>query len=300
MIDDSVALPRWLQLASELGGVIGRSTRPICFILGAGCSISSGAPTTATVEEAFRSATAARFVGVDFRKAIHTMPESEKQDVLRPLFADVSLGPGYLALAALGRHWKVLAVNLNWDKALANACRQIGVNHTSFDLNKSIDEWPSIDGPGVYDVHVHGIIGHECRYGHLETLSFTPDQERWLMQHGLANTTAILGVSLVDETDFSQLFMHRSRLVDPVRPPSSQWFFLRGADNATGLDRLRRINVQVQPFTYECAPDIDFDLVATVAADRALALARKYSSPIEGIKGWPDDNFPFSVATSDQ
>jgi hypothetical protein len=273
-MEGDVPLPHWLELAGELGGVIGRSSRPVCFILGAGCSLSSGAPTTTTVERAFRDATAARFRGIELRKAIHVMPEQEKQDILRPLFAEVTYGPGYLAISALGRYRTVLTLNLNWDKALANACRRIGVELVSFDFNEPIDSWPSFSGPGVYDVHVHGIIGDQCRYGHLETLNFTTQQETWLIERGLVNTTVILGASLANETDFTQLFIHRSHLVDTVRPPSSQWFFLRSSDVELelGLDKLRRINVQIQPFTYECAPDVDFDIVATVAVDRALAL----------------------------
>jgi hypothetical protein len=203
------------------------------------------------------------------------MPENEKQDILRPLFADVTYGPGYLAIAALGRYWTVLTLNLNWDKALANACDRTGIEYISFDLEQPVDEWPQISGPCVYDVHVHGIIGTECRYGHLETLNFTAEQEKWLLEHGLANTTVILGASLVDETNFSQLFMRRARQVDPIRPPSSQWFFLRNNGSEAGASRLRRVNIQTQPFTYECTPDIDFDIVTTIIADRALALVRQ-------------------------
>jgi hypothetical protein len=259
-------------MASELGGVIGRSRRPVCFILGAGCSLSSGAPPTATVHQAFAAATSVRFGGIDLRDALHTMPEQEKQDILAPLFADVKPGPGYSALAALARHRSLLVINLNWDMALALACERSGVQCDMRDIRDLLKDPPSASDTGVIDVHVHGIIGRECRYGRLETLVFSDQEAMWMLEHGLANTSVIIGAALAFETDFTELFARWARSSDGQRPTASQWFFMRGQPEDSAEDRLRRSNVHAQPFTYVREPDVDFDMVATLLVDRALGM----------------------------
>src|SRR5665213_441353 len=47
----------WHALASEVGRKIGRSPRPVAFLLGAGASLSSGGPDTTEVTNAFEAAT---------------------------------------------------------------------------------------------------------------------------------------------------------------------------------------------------------------------------------------------------
>lgn len=257
-------------MACELGGVIGRSSRPTCFILGAGCSLSSGAPTTDLIHQALDDATKTRFEGLDLRRALHVIPEPEKQDILAPLFADVRPARGYLAMAALARHRLITVINLNWDDALTMACEQVGVPHATTDINRltAKKQLPSLE-TGIINVHVHGIIGQECRYGVLETLTFSQIQTSWLLQNGLANTTVVIGASLHDETDFTVLFSEGAASTSS-RPPASQWFFLRGAEADKPEDRLRQANVRLQAFTYVRDPDIDFDTAVILITDRAV------------------------------
>jgi len=215
-----------MRLASELGGVIGRSGKPTCFVVGAGCSLSSGAPSTAAVHQALADATSVRFEGLDLRQALHTLPETEKQDILAPLFADISFSPGYIALASLARRRRILVLNLNWDTALSNACERVGVEYITEDIEDIPGKLPALGDTGLLDIHVHGIIGRQCRYGLIETLSFKESQHKWLLENGLANTTVIIGAEMTYETDFSQLFGEQP--YNSRRPAVSQWFFVRG------------------------------------------------------------------------
>jgi hypothetical protein len=264
-----------MRMAAELGGTIGRSQRPTCFILGAGCSISSGAPSTRDVHQALLDATSVRFEGLELRDVLHRLPEAEKQDILSPLFATVRPASGYMALAALARHRPLTVLNLNWDTALIQACQRLGVPYKFCDV-KELTELASeafiAFEAGLVDIHMHGIIGQECRYGRLETLVFDDDQASWLLAHGFAYTTVIIGASLVDETDFTILFDRWTRHGAGRSPTVSQWFFMRAATEEDARDRLRRSNVQAQPFTYIRDPDIDFDKVATLITDRAIGV----------------------------
>lgn len=270
---------RWRELARELGGVIGRSHRPICFLLGAGASLSSGGPTTKQVAEAFAGATGARFQGLDLMRMIQTLPEHEKQDILAPLFSDVRPGPGYLSLAALAKHRRIIVLNLNWDDALAQACSRQAVVCRQFDIASPPGTWPpDIDAspdPCLYDVHIHGILGVECRYGTLETLLFAREAENYLVKNGLQNTMVCIGAYLNNENDLPQLFQARMRAGDPVRPASQHWYFVRGDAVLGPEDRMRQTMTFASPVTYVRAPDIDFDHVATLLVDAALSIISK-------------------------
>jgi len=272
---DVTELQRWRDLARELGGVIRRSQRPTCFLLGAGASLSSGCPTTSQVEEAFRAATGARFQGLDRMRMIQTLPESEKQDILAPLFSGVRPGPGYLALAALAKHRRIIVLNLNWDDALAQACHRTGTCIKPFDITSEPDTWPpsftASPDPCLYDVHLHGILGTECRYGTLETLSFRAEAQAYLVENGLQNTTVCIGASLNNENDLPELFRASMHAGDPARPSSQHWYFIRGALTPGPEDRMRQAITQASPITYVRGPDVDFDRVVTLIVDSALS-----------------------------
>ncbi|WUJ69947.1 hypothetical protein OG809_33220 [Kribbella soli] len=257
-------------MARELGGAVGRSSKPVCFILGAGCSLTSDAPSTKAVDEALRDATSARFDGMELRDALHVMPEHEKQDILRPLFARVRPARGYLALAALAKHRLVTVLNLNWDDALTQACEQAHARCEVRDIRQLEPDWPGDMNSGLINLHVHGMVGDECRYGRIETLSFTAPETEWLLTHGLAYTTVIIGASMEDETDFTGVFDKWAEANGNRRPTASQWFFSRSARDEGPADRLRSTNVRTQAFTNVREPGVDFDTIATLITDRAL------------------------------
>lgn len=265
---------RWRKLAVELGGVIGRSNRPVCLLLGAGASLSSGCPTTGEVFATFEEATQARFDGMDLMRAIQTIPEHERQDCLRPLFADAVPSSGYLALATLAQYRRVIVLNLNWDDMFIQACHRVGAAVAAFDIASDPGTWVSAtqSETGVVDIHLHGIVGEECRFGTLETLSFPSEAERFLVENGLRQTTVCLGASINGENDLPGLFRQHLIRSDPMRPTSQHWYFVRGAANFDANDRLRQALTRASSLTYISDTDIDFDEVATLMVDRALAL----------------------------
>ena len=108
--------------------------------------------------------------------SIGLLDEEEKQLVLAPLFRDILPGAGYHALASLAAYRQVIVLNLNWDSAMAQAARQRGVLLSTFDIKSDPATWPSFDdaaAPGLHDIHLHGLLGDVCRFGTLETLSFS-------------------------------------------------------------------------------------------------------------------------------
>jgi hypothetical protein len=239
--------------------------------------MSSGGPTTQEITAAFEDATRVRLAGTELMRVVQTLPELEKQDILRPLFCDIRPGPGYLALAALAARWKVVVLNLNWDRAAAAAAAESGVLQACFDIQDDPSGWPDItSGPaGLYDVHLHGIIGDSSRFGTLETLSFSADAETFLVEQGLAHTTACIGASLNNENDLPQVFRRRVQSGDPTRLSSQHWYFVRGSEGIFAEDRVRQAITHGSLFTYVKGPDIDFDAVATLMADSALATVKE-------------------------
>ncbi|MFB8282779.1 hypothetical protein [Nocardia colli] len=223
---------------------------------------------------AFDLATQARFDGMDLMRAIQTIPEHERQDCLRPLFANTMPSPGYMALATLALHRRVIVLNLNWDNLVSQACHRVGAGVATFDIASDPGSWVSASqsNTGVVDIHLHGLIGEDCRFGTLETLSFSPQAERFLVDNGLQQTTACLGASINGENDLPSLFRQHMIDRDPMRPTSQHWYFVRSAVSPGADDRLRQALTSASSLTYVSDVDIDFDDVATLMVDSALAL----------------------------
>lgn len=258
-------------MARELGMAIGRSDRPVCFLLGAGASLSSGAPATSTVVEAFAEATNLRFEGMDFMTAVSLLEEREKQEILAPLFEGITPAGGYHAIASIAAYVPVVVLNLNWDDALAQAAAAKGVLIASFDITASSTSWPDPASRehGVVDIHLHGILGEQCRFGTLETLTFEAEAAEYLVTHGLDQTMVCLGASLNSENDLPAVFRSHVAKRQHSSPPP-HWYFVRGKDVVDGQDRLRQNLFQAPLMTSAKGEDIDFDLVATLVADAAL------------------------------
>lgn len=250
---------------------IGRSDRPVCFLLGAGASISSGGPTTTAVVEAFTEATERRFEGMDLMRAVGLLEEREKQEILAPLFEGVTPAGGYHAIAAIAFYIPVVVLNLNWDDAMAQAAEAKRVLRASFDIVTDPPTWPNLttQEPGLVDIHLHGTIGDACRFGTLETLTFEPPATEYIIAHGLDQTMACLGASLNGENDLPSLFRHHLRKRRGITS-SPHWYFLRGEDAVDGQDRLRQGLFDAPLLTSAKGEDVDFDVVAALIADAAL------------------------------
>lgn len=270
---------RWLDLAREVGSKIGRLEDPVAFLLGAGASFSSGGPTTTAVVEAFRRAAGARLDGTDLMNSISQLDEREKQAILSPLFRSVTPGAGYHALASLAAYRKVFVLNLNWDEAMADAGRAKGLLRGSFDLADDPASWPSLGDqsePGLYDIHLHGRLGEECRFARLETLRFS-DEERGLLMQCLDGLMVSIGASLAGELDLPAVFKAHQAQRDSTKA-NDHWYFLRGEDSEDGTDRYRKAVTYASPWTTAKDPALDFDRVAVTIVDAAIAVATEARS----------------------
>jgi hypothetical protein len=287
----------WRGAAIDLAGAVARSSRPVSFVLGAGCSLSSGTPPTAVVHAAFEDATRGRRGSAEVRDLLHLIPEAEKQDILRPLFANATPYIGYLSLAALGRRRRMHILNLNWDTLLEQACDQLAVPYVSFDFNdrslwREVDRLPPESG--ILIVHPHGILGDECRYETLATLRFDDDQKNYISAHFLAYTTVIVGASVTNDTDLHELLLAQPRPMSG-RPAASQWYFGR-PDATDQQESVRRVLLPGAALTYHTEPDVDFDqlIVTVLEQERGASWERLRQSrtsaglPILDQVAWPD------------
>jgi hypothetical protein len=103
----------WESVLNDLVVALAGSDGPLVFVLGAGCSISSGGPTTIAafrhLDEGLQRLTAAQ------RSFASSQSPAEKRARLEPAFAKFSPGIGYMLLASLARSRKVYVINFNWD-----------------------------------------------------------------------------------------------------------------------------------------------------------------------------------------
>ena len=89
----------FFSFRAELARSLAGEDSPITFVLGAGASTSSGAPTSAEVADTLRRGTRVR-LGNDPHHNLHEIVDDEVRSLLAPLFSDVSPGVGYRLLAA--------------------------------------------------------------------------------------------------------------------------------------------------------------------------------------------------------
>lgn len=217
---------QFVAFSRDLGRVVAGHNRPLTFVLGAGASLSSGAPSTPQVHERFAAITDGRFDG-RIRERFHELRRPEIRDLLRPLFAEVVPDVGYRILVSLARERRINVVSLNWDDAVEKACASVGVDFASFDPLVEPDhatkaaELPA--DRGVLIVHAHGTVGEDPRYGVRDTL---PDHsEIWaaiapLLEH----EKIICGASLQGDLDVSYVI---ERLDNDDRDGAATWLFLR-------------------------------------------------------------------------
>jgi hypothetical protein len=240
----------------DLAASIRRSRRPVTFLIGAGASISSGAPATAEVEAAFAPLQQGRYAGQDLRAVLHTLPKAEKQDILAPLFAGVRPNVGYRALAALAMHKPVIVLNLNWDGALSDAAAMVGTKEHCRDI-QDIDPLapPVLGATGLLNLHLHGILGGDCRFGTLETLTFPEPLSSYLVDQCLRQMVVIVGASLRAETDLPGVFASAQQ----SGAAGTVWYFGR-PEAAARTARAHRMTITGSPFThFDDIPGFDFD-----------------------------------------
>jgi hypothetical protein len=246
----------------DLAIAIAKNLRPLTFVLGAGASLSSGAPATPLVHTKLVEATEGRFEG-RVREFLHELTLREVREHLLPLFEHVVPDVGYRLMAALGRQRRINAIVLNWDDALEQACRATGTPYAFFDPLRDGDiaakEAELPDGRGVLIVHVHGTL-RDARYAFLDTLPDHP--EIWatiapLLQHD----TIICGASLSGDLDVAHVMQ---RLQNSGRDDAATWLYVRpGGDPPP---------VPIPPaWQVVESQQVDFDDLMIMLAEEALA-----------------------------
>ena len=220
--------------------------------------------------DALAGATSGRLRASKVLALVDRIGEREKQNILRDLFSEAKPHIGYLSLAAIGRHRRVVVANLNWDPLVSDACAQLGVPCQSFDLADE-QHWPSISelpaDSGVVVVHFHGQLGSRSRIATLETLSFTSQQEQFLVELVWSNPTVIIGTSLVDDTDLEAMFGRLGMKADHTAP---RWLFVRhGEDLPLAWTSRAAEHLSQWPLNCVASEHVDFDeLMLTILAEQ--------------------------------
>jgi hypothetical protein len=246
----------------DLGHAVVAHTRPMTLVLGAGSSLSSGAPTTPMMHKRLADATDGRFKG-QLREHLHELVRREVRDLLLPLFSDVLPDVGYRLLGALGRTRRINVITLNWDTAAELGCDAAGVRHESFDPLRSdgtlaTHEAKLPPNAGVLIVHVHGTIHDDARYGVLDTLPNHPQILDAIMPL-LVHDTIVCGASLQGDLDVADV-LQRLRTAD--RDDAAVWLFSRGAQPLVEPPASwRRVE----------GDDVDFDDLMIRLAEEVLA-----------------------------
>lgn len=235
----------WLDLAHTIPHDIGKG--PINFVLGAGASMSSGGPSLARLERRWMDSNPAAYPN---RRAllekISKRNDAQKINPIATLFDSIHPYIGYYALASLARERPIFVLNLNWDRALEQACLAIGVkfHHLTVDRDGDLiftakvgEKEDRVTGgdfkkgppvlevppaPGVYCLQVHGRFDDEMsgiRIGTYDTLQFTPVVKRTIIGKFFCHPTIVVGASLEGEFDIVDMLIQLTQ--EPTMLPRS-------------------------------------------------------------------------------
>jgi len=224
----------WLTLVDVIAGHT-LDNAPLTFVLGAGASVTSAAPSSARVERTWMDSNTTDFPDRKSLLAeIGLRGDVEKINPLKHLFKPVSPFIGYHCLAALGHDRPIFVLNLNWDDALEQACQAVSVPFHHVTLNRDdelVFEHRRDDGEvhfagieesdlwekgllagdpsaGVYCFHLHGRLDNRVsgiRFGVYDTLKFSPSVKKLITTRFFAHPTVVTGASLQGEYDVVDL-----------------------------------------------------------------------------------------------
>lgn len=310
--------PHWLTYAPEVMLGIGvdqaaeKAPSPLCFLIGAGASHSSGGPPTGAI------------IGECRRRRTNVFPDEEavyenfseltpreRDRLIRPLFQEMTPYVGYRCMAAMARHRPVFVVNLNWDNCVGLAAEKVGVPFERFDLRNVEKGLKSIAktekrGKGIVCAHVHGYLDagqagtaarpdadaeHGIRFARPETSSFLP-QEVTVLGRLLSNPTIVVGTSLVGSPDAHQMLQALLPAApdQPTTVADAQveplWVFERGAPaRAPGFGS--RITVALSNAllargskdNFISNSNVDFDMLLTTLRAEELGLRWPHGEP---------------------
>jgi len=277
----------WINRAGSAAKYVARKNiDTVTVFLGAGASISSGAPTTGTVKKALFEADEDKFGGDigEVSEKLHTVSKEIVKHTIEPLFDEVHPHLGYLSLAALSRHVRVLIVNLNWDSAVEDACEQVGMDQGKYaslvldDGVEKIKEHLENTDYRLVNLHLHGRLRPkrgEIKFGRRETLSFAEEQEKLVWSEFLSHPTIVVGASLQGEYDVSRLLGEASAKAGDSNAPF--WLFSRQAERTEepeDRDVRKLLERHESESNFAGDPYVDFDRLMVslleASADRHL------------------------------
>jgi hypothetical protein len=264
-LPDPLWTPAWWAPVADLAAALRGNDDSLTFVLGAGTSLSSGAPSTAEVEAALVSA-ATRIPPGELRKWLHEIADHDKRIALEPIFAQLRPYVGYRCLAALARSRRVVVINLNWDPLVTMACDLLSVPWVAYDIGDRA-QWDASAtlpaGRGVVDVHLHGRAADKPRFGFAETLGFRTEELEHLRSLHQGARRVYLGVSLEDDHDVVELL----RGLDDGHS-ATVWAFFRDPqkqDTAETARRLAKLGARAPVLCQ--SEDVDFDHVLLALVD---------------------------------
>ncbi len=291
---------RWLDALRDVLAVL--DGEALTLLIGAGASLSSGAPTTQEVFRAFNARYPARLPDTEaLRHRSHTITNTEKLNAIAPLFARNVPFVGYRCLAAVAESKRVYVLNLNWDSAVEDACKAVGVPCVGVSAEDKRAEYGRLlnilpPGKGVFCLHLHGSIKERSaiKIGTLETNAFSKKLTRFLKKHAVPHPFVAIGTTIAGDLDVVSLFRERvSSLRDIDDTPA--WLFARpGFDAFGGSAAVEHLARRTSTNNVVEDHDVDFDkLMLTLAAASAsrpyAALRDKAGLVVSDLEGlvWP-------------
>jgi len=253
-----VASAEWMRAARDLGQVLRNDREPLTVLVGAGSSLSSGAPSTPAATDALEHSTT-RFPAGALPDLAHTMDDRDKSASLMPLFGQVVPSVGYRCLAALGRDRRVTVLDLNWEGAAEAAAEKIHVPCQAYDVTLGL---PPVPSTGVMVPHLHGTL-KKPKVGRGETLGFKPEIVKHLSELHSSGRLVIVGATVEHDHDIRQL------LADVHGQRPGVWGFLRASDTSTALRRRNALPGIDPQITVD--PDLDFDRLMMLLVDQAIS-----------------------------
>ena len=245
----------WHHHAETLGVYTRLGQAPLAFLVGAGCSLTSGCPSLRRVDDIFTAMPAQQRGDLSVE---HRFSPEETKRQLTPLFEGASPNLGYYCLASLGRRCKTLVLNLNWDDMVERAAAALGTNCRSYDVaddaTKIASAWDELDA-GLFVLHIHGKLDGSVRYTRNQTLGITRQQQSLVNDLLVADRLIAVGASLRYDHDVNAMLRD-------AEAPDPGYYFNRADDEADAADHSTRTMDTGTLFQNRqwVAADFDFDM----------------------------------------
>ena len=245
----------WHRHAETLGSYARSGQAPLAFLVGAGCSLTSGCPSLTRVEDVLTDIPAQQRGDLT---AEYRLNSEETKRQLTPLFESTSPNLGYYCLASLGRRCKTLVLNLNWDDMVERAADALRIAYLSYDIADDPTDiasaWDELDA-GLLVLHIHGKLDGSVRYTRNQTLNITGEQQSLINDVLVADRLISVGASLRYDHDVNAMLCNADT-------PDPGYYFNRADDEADAADHSTRTMDTGHLFENRqwVTADFDFDM----------------------------------------